>query len=189
MSVEAIIKQIQHDAEKEKKRIEKETQKKIDEITSTLKQETDEMKQGILEKGHQEIENIKRIEIAKAHQMEKRLILQAKEHLIDTCFEHALQHLKDLDGDSYSKMVETLITNGAKKINGDFTIKQSRPIDETIVKHHEITISGTVEASGGIILISKDHSRTIDNTFEGILKRKKQDIRVEVGSILFNEKS
>lgn len=185
MSAEAIIKQIKKDAEQEQGRIEKEAQQKIDEITSAIKKETEDMKQEILEKGQQEADNIKRIELAKAHQQEKRSLLQAKEQIIDTCFEEALQQLKDLDEDHYTNMVETLIKHGSEKIDGEFLLKTSRPIDETIAKKQDIPLSGTVEATGGIILISKDQARIIDNTFEGILKRKKQDIRVEVGSILF----
>ena len=186
MSAEAIIKQIQKDAEKEKKRIEKDTQKKIDEITSNIKQETDSMKQEILEKGTQEAENIKRIEIAKAHQEANRTLLKAKEQVIETCFDHALQQLKDLDENTYSSMIRTLIKKGGEKITGDFSIKQSKALDETVAKDLDIPVSGNIEASGGIVLVSKDESRTIDNTFEGILKRKKQEIRVEVGSILFH---
>ena len=186
MSAEAIIKQIQKDAEKEKKRIDKDTQKKIDQITSEIKQETDSMKQDILEKGKQEAENIKRIETAKAHQEANRSLLKAKEQIIDTCFEQALQQLKDLDDKKYSSMIRTLIKKGGEKITCDFSIKRSKTLDETIAKDLNIPVTGTIKASGGIILVSKDESRTIDNTFEGILKRKKQEIRVEVGSILFH---
>ena len=55
-----------------------------------------------------------------------------------------------------------------------------------IAKKQKIPVKGTIEASGGFQLISTNETITIDNTFEGILKRKKQDIRVKVGNMLFS---
>jgi len=46
-------------------------------------------------------------------------------------------------------------------------------------------VKGSIDASGGFRLISEKGTITIDNTFEGILTRKKQEIRVHVGNILF----
>ena len=50
-----------------------------------------------------------------------------------------------------------------------------------------IKVSGETGATGGVILQSEHGTVTIDNTFEGILKREKQRIRVKVGQLLFIE--
>ena len=49
-----------------------------------------------------------------------------------------------------------------------------------------LKVTGAVEASGGVILKSSDGGITLDNTFEGILKRKKNEIRIKVGKLLFS---
>ena len=70
-----------------------------------------------------------------------------------------------------------------------FFIQTSKPLDKEIAKKHNIPVQGTIESCGGIKLISENGSITIDYTFEGILKRKKQDIRILVGNILFGQKA
>jgi vacuolar-type H+-ATPase subunit E/Vma4 len=46
-------------------------------------------------------------------------------------------------------------------------------------------VKGTVASRGGIILHSADGAITIDNTFERLLSRKKNEIRIHVGKLLF----
>lgn len=50
-----------------------------------------------------------------------------------------------------------------------------------------LTITGNIEVSGGVILKSSDGKITLDNTFEGILGRKKDEMRRRVGKLLFSE--
>jgi vacuolar-type H+-ATPase subunit E/Vma4 len=185
MSAEAIIKKIQTDADKEIKQIQKNTKGKIDGILEEHRKKTKELEQDITEKGKKEIENMQKIRISQANQEVKRQIMNVKEELIETCFEKATDDLKRLDNEKYRTFIQTLIDEGKKQIKGSFTIKTSRPIDKKIAEEKNISISGTVQASGGIILISEKGNLIIDNTFEGILTRRKQEIRVQVGKLLF----
>jgi len=185
MSAEAIIKKIQTDAEIEIKQIQKKTKERIDEILKEYGKKTKELEQEITEKGKKEIENMQKIKISQANQELKRQIMNVKEELIETCFEKAMDELKQLDDKKYHVFIQSLIDEGKKQIKGVFTIKTSRPIDKKIAEEKNISLSGTVQASGGIILISENGNLMIDNTFEGILKRRKQEIRVKVGKILF----
>jgi V/A-type H+-transporting ATPase subunit E len=185
MSKEAIINQINQDADEEIAQIEKETKEKIDTITSQIHEKTEEMKQSILEKGKNEAENIEKIEISKANQEVKRAQMQAKEEIIETCFQKALDKLKDIDGAEYEEIIRRFLKMGSEQMNGSFIVETSRSIDEKIAKKENITVAGTIDAIGGIRLLSEDKTFIIDNTFEGRLKRNKQDIRVHVGSILF----
>lgn len=185
MSAEAIIQQIHKDAEKGINEIEKETKEKINKINAHIQKETEEMKQQMLDKGEQEARNIRKIEISKTNQEAKRKQMQTKEKLIDTCFQNAIQKLKELDDGHYEKIIENLIKKGRVQINDTFYIQSSKPLDKKIAEKQNITVKGTIDASGGIRLISEKGTITIDNTFEGILTRKKQDIRVHVGNMLF----
>ena len=185
MSAEAIIQQIKQDAEKEINEIKKETKEKTNEIIVRIQKITDEMKQQMLDKGEQEAENLKKIEISKANQEAKRKQMKTKEKLIDTCFQDAIQKLNELDDGQYEKIIIKLIKKGREQINDSFYIQSSKPLDKKIAEKQKITVKGSIDASGGIRLISEKGTITIDNTFEGILTRKKQEIRVHVGNILF----
>ena len=186
MSSEAIIKQIQKDAEKEIKKIQKDAQNKIDEIEKNINKQIKEQEELILSNGKKEAENIKKIRISQAHQEAKRELMNAKETIIENCFEKAKQKLIDIDENRYRQIIQNLIDNGSKQIKGSFSIQTSKPLDKIIAEEKNIPVSGTIHASGGIKLVSEDGKITVDNTFEGILKRRKEEIRVKVGKMLFS---
>jgi vacuolar-type H+-ATPase subunit E/Vma4 len=62
----------------------------------------------------------------------------------------------------------------------------SKDEDKEIAKNLGLKVTGNVDASGGIILKSGDGQITLDNTFDGILERKKDRIRIKVGKLLFS---
>lgn len=188
MSAETIINKIKSDAEQKGEEIKKEAEKKAQSIkveaTNNAKKQADEIR----EKGKEQAENKKKIMISQAHQNTKRNEMNAKEEIIETCFSNAIKHLTDMDDAAYHKLVKQLIEHGKKQISGSCTVRISNDRDKKIAEKLDIPITGKTEATGGIILQSKDGTITIDNTFEGILKREKQRIRVKVGKLLFEEK-
>ena len=186
MSAETIIKKIQTDAEKEIKQLQDNTKEKINQILEEQRKKTRELEQEIIEKGKKEIENKQKIMISQVNQEVKRQIMNIKEELIESCFEKAKKALEQLDDKKYRSIIQTLIDEGSKQINGSFTIKTSRPIDKKIAEEKNISVTGTIQASGGIILVSEKGNLVVDNTFEGILERRKQEIRVKVGKLLFS---
>jgi len=187
MSAEAIIQQIKKDAEQEIKKINKEKEHAIKDITTRYQNETKEQQALLLEKGKQDTQNIQKIALSKANQEAKRQQMQTREHLIETCFNQAFQQLATIDDKQYEKIINRYIDQGREQINDTFYIQSSKPQDKIIAKKHNITVKGSIQATGGIKLISEKGTKTIDSTFEGILKKRKQDIRVQVGTILFPE--
>ena len=185
MTAETIINKIKTDAEKKAQEIKKEAEQKANTIKQDATKEAKKHAQSIMDKGKQQAENRKKILISQAHQNAKRKEMNAKEELIETCFKQAIDQLGNLDDNTYKNMVKQLILQGKEQIPGECNIKISRDIDEHIAKELDVSVTGKTEATGGIILISKDGTITIDNTFEGILKREKQDIRVKIGILLF----
>jgi len=185
MTAETIINKIKTDAEKKAQDIKKEAEQKANTIKQDATKQATQHAKNIIEKGKQHAENRKKIMISQAHQNAKRKEMNAKEDLIETCFQQAIDQLGNLDDNTYKNMVKKLILQGKKQIHGECNIKISRDIDEHIAKEIGVSITGKTEATGGIILSSKDGTITIDNTFEGILKREKQDIRVKIGNLLF----
>ena len=111
--------------------------------------------------------------------------MNAKEEIIETCFDNAIKALQQLDENKYKDLVKQLMIQGQNQIPGTCTVKTSKNVDKKIAEGLGIKVTGSISASGGIILTSEEGTISVDNTFEGILKREKHRIRVNVGKLLF----
>ncbi|MDH7517626.1 MAG: V-type ATP synthase subunit E [Candidatus Thermoplasmatota archaeon] len=186
MSAEKIIQQIIKDSEKEIKQIQTEAKKQATTIINTAKKEAQLEAEKIISDGKKQIENTKKIMISKAHQETKRDIMNTKEKIIEDCFTKAQQKLLALKEDEYNRIVHRLISEGCKKIGGQCNVIISKDADKKIAENMGLKVIGNIESTGGVILKSNDGKITLDNTFDGILKREKDKIRVKVGKLLFS---
>ncbi|HDQ15670.1 MAG TPA: hypothetical protein ENN45_01255 [Bacteroidetes bacterium] len=186
MSAEKIIQQIEKDSEKEIKEIIKEAEKQAKDILDSAKKEAKLDAEKILTNGKNQSENIKRILISKANQDNKKETMNTREKIIDECFVKAHHELSILKGEKYEKLVKRLMQNGYKKIGSNCVVHTSKDEDKKIAKEIGIPVGGTIESAGGIILRSKDGRITLDYTFNGILKREKDKLRIKVGKLLFS---
>ena len=187
MSAEKIIERIKKDSEKEISSILKEAEKETVGIVDSIKKEAKLESEKIITRGKFQEENIKKIIVSKASQDVKRNIMKAREKIIQDCFTKAQNKLASLKGTEYKKIVTKLVKAGHKKLDGKCTLRISRDSDKEIAKEVGLEVSGKVEATGGIILKSHDEKVTLDYTFDGILKRKKDEIRIKVGKLLFTK--
>jgi vacuolar-type H+-ATPase subunit E/Vma4 len=186
MSAEKIIEQIEKDSELKVKQILNEAKDQSTSILQSAKKEADIEAERILNNAKNQSENLKKINVSKANQAIKRNIMNAKEKVIDDCFTKAHHKLSILKGDRYEKLVTKLIKDGHKKLGDDYTVLTSRDLDKKIAQNLGITVSGSIESSGGVLLKSADGKITLDHTFDGILKREKHKIRIKVGKLLFS---
>lgn len=186
MSAEKIIEQIKKDAEQEVKQILSDAEKQAEHLINEVKQQAEKEAESILSDGQKQSENIRKIRVSQAHQEAKRDIMNAREEIIEECFNRAKEKLVSLPDEEYEKIVTQLIKQGSKKIPGSYVLLTTRELDKKIARKQNIPVKGTVNASGGVILQSEDGNLQVDNTFEGILKREKDLIRVKVGKLLFS---
>ena len=187
MSAEKIIQEIKKDSDRQIKEIFKEAENKAKQIIQENKKDAELQEEKILEKGKIQSENIKKILISKANQDAKKEIMGAQEKIIQECFIKAQHKLSTLSEKDYSELVNSLVQDGKKKLGEKCTIFVSRAIDKKIVEKNGLKVTGNIEASGGIILKSMDGKITLNHTFDGILKREKDKIRIKVGKLLFSK--
>lgn len=185
MTAEAIIQKILSDAEQQATVIRSEAEQQATTIKTEASQHAKKQAQDIYNTGIQQADNRKKILISQAHQQLKRKEMNAKEDIINTCFDNALDRLINLNETEYKDLIKHFITQGKKQISGEFSIKTSKGLDKKIAKELQIPVSGETTATGGVMLVSTNGSITVDYTFEGFLKREKQRIRVTVGKLLF----
>lgn len=185
MSVEKIINQIELDSKKEITEILNEANKKADKILKDELTVAESKSKNILSDGLKKSESIKQIIISKENQKARKKITQTKEEIIERCFSDAFDKLKKFDGKEYNNFIDRHIKKGIERIGKNFNVKISRDSDKKIVKKYELKILEKINSIGGIILISGDNNITLDYTIEGILKREKDRIRIEIGKTLF----
>ena len=189
MTIEAII-----------DRINKETSENINKILQASSQESHKVMKhaekdlkhelGIeRKKSSKNIEITRNIHLSNARRIARRTVLGKKEELINQCFDQAKAQLKELSGEEYSKTIRRLIKDGMNLIGNEALAIPSKDEDLTIIKEFSnLTLSDErTGAIGGIILKSKDGKIIVNNTFDAILERYKEDIRTEVANALFSE--
>lgn len=186
MSAEKIIQKIKSDAEAQAKEVLMQAEKEASSLLEQAKADAKLKADQILEDGKAKAENEKKILLSQANQELKRKTLEAKEEVIAQCFSMAKEELKGLSGPRYKKIVKKLIEEGVYPIDGKAIVLVTRPEDKEVAKSLGIEVAGQTEGLGGVIVKSKDGRVTVDNTFDGILKRKYYEIRVEVGKLLFS---
>ena len=186
MTAEKIIERIKKDSEKEIQAILEEAERQASGIIKDARKEAEHEYEKMIFDGERHGENLKKILVSKASQEAKREAMKEREKIIEECFTTAYQKLLDISGKKYKKIVTNLTEKGLKNLSrGCFAIV-SKDEDKEIAKNLGLKIAGKVDASGGIILKSDDRQITLDNTFDGILERKKDRIRVKVGKLLFS---
>lgn len=186
MSVEKIIQQIKKDSEEEIKKIIDEARKQASDIIKKAKEEAKAEAKKIILEGKRKGEALKKAMIAKAKQENKKAITKVKEELINKCFTDAYHKISKLRGKEYEEIVKGMIREGERKLGKNCKIIITREEDKKIVDEMGLTVAGKTNASGGIVLRSSDDKIIIDYTFDSILERNKEKLRIEVGRILFS---
>lgn len=187
MSAEKIINQIKKDSDKEVSKIKKETKQTMDNLIKQAKENGKEEAKKIIEDGKQKSRDKKKVLISHAHQESNREKMNAREEVIDKCFSEAKQKLSNLSEEKYKKIVDSIVKKSLKRISGDLKIYISRKADKKIAEKNDLEIAGKIDSIGGLIISTTDNKISIDNTFEGILKREKDEIRNKIGKMLFSK--
>ncbi|MEM4257726.1 MAG: V-type ATP synthase subunit E [Candidatus Thermoplasmatota archaeon] len=185
MSAEKIIERIRKDTAQELQTIQKKVEQEADQLLKTLRKEARQEVEKILTEGRQHIEAASKIQISRATQDLKRELVTTKEEIMETCFRRALEQLSHLDDKQYTDVITRFMKQGISRLGTTCTVLVSRDIDRVIAQKLGLSVSGTVDAPGGIILVSQDGSIKLDYTFSSILQRKKDDLRIHLGSLLF----
>ena len=186
MTAEQIIQQINKDAKSEITKIIRDAEQQAKHIIENARKEAEAESVNIRLDGEKQSENTKKILVAKAKQEIKHKIMNAKEKIIEESFVQAHSQLSKISEEHYKKIVSKLMENSKIKIGEDCKILVSRDIDKTIAKNLRLDVIGTIDALGGFVAESSDERIKLNNTFEGIIDRNKDKLRVKVGKILFS---
>ena len=186
MSAEKIIQQINNDAESEIRKIIRDAEQQAKHIIEHAREEAEAESINIKLEGKKHSENTKKVLVAKAKQEIKHEIMNAKEKIIEESFLQVYSRLSKINEEHYKKIITKLMENTRIKIGEDCKVLVSRDIDKTIAKNLRLDVIGTIDALGGFVATSRDERIKLNNTFESIIDRNKDELRVKVGKILFS---
>lgn len=189
MTIENILKKIETETKTEVNKILKEIQNETNIIKTEAKKELDAKLNQVKEQGKKRIEIMRNIHLSEARRAARRITLSAKEELIEECFTQAKERLKGLTGEEYRNVMAGLVKESLTLVGDRGVATLTRENDKAILSSFSnITLkSKLAQGLGGLIMESTDGKIVVDNTFDAILERQKDDIRTEVAKILYPE--
>lgn len=155
-----------------------------------------------LAKAKDEADTIRGMVLSDARRKASWMALSEKERLIGNVLNEVRSQLVSLTGTkTYPRELEKILVDAGIALGGgklevmlnehdsslplDFTAI-SRAVSKTANSETKFTLSrGRIEASGGVLVKTQDGSVTLDNTFDGMLKRREGDLRLKIAKILF----
>ena len=196
MSVETIIAKIRKDADDDALAIIEKAEGEVRRILSDADLTVDEEYKKILAQGKLEIKADTAGILSQARMDSQRVIREEKERGISTCFAEVQKNLSFISqSPEYKTILKNLVMEGINELDTDEIIIISLDNDrdaicniiselaetgKKIVPGHECAVT-----IGGVILRSKSGHITLDNTFEGRLKRQKNRLMFEASKILY----
>jgi V/A-type H+-transporting ATPase subunit E len=185
MSVEAIVKRIIEEAEKEASKIRIEAEEKAKVLLEESEDKARTLKKEIIEKGKEEGEAERRRKIIEANMEGKKEILFEKRAILKELFTQSLAQLKKMDEREYLGLIKSLLANAPQE--GEIIISTQ---DKSLTKkfwqdlnRENLKISFSEEVQGGFIL--KGSEVIVDCSFETLLKVLEEDLEPKVAKILF----
>ena len=184
MALEKLIQRIESDAESEANGIIEGARKEAEEIIREAKKKAQKEAAEAEARGEKEAFRLKEKMLASARRRAREMEMRAKEEVIQECMDRAKEELGKLKGKRYEAAVKRFLENGRKSL-GDCVVVPSREQDRKIAEKMGIKVEGNAESIGGVIIRSKDRIREIDDTFESIMERKMDELRILIANELF----
>ena len=189
MTIENIIKKIQSETSAEVSKIINDAQQKAKELVAEANKSFTEKQAQLEAQGNKKITIVHNIHLSEARRTARRTEASAKEEIINKCFLEASEKLRALTGAEYKKVMDRLISESMELIGDKGVVTLTREEDKGILSSYpNLKIKDSIMPGlGGIIIESANGKIVVDNTFNAILERKKEDIRTEVANILYPE--
>ena len=196
--IEKITARIEADAELEIAGIREKAGLEIADIEASFAKEAEAVKTAILERGAIKAKEKEDGLISTAQMEAKKLILAAKQEVLDEVFEKALAALTGMPADKKTELLaglacsasvsgtEEVILNAADRAAvGEAAVKAANAKLASAGKKAALTLSDkTAEIEGGLIL--KDNNVEVNSAFDTLIRLNKKELSGEVAKILFN---
>ena len=169
--------------------------------------EAEEKGKALLQKTIEELETEEKNEINKAKSAallkNKRILLEAKEKIIEKVFNQAKEEIsKKINSKEYPKILTKFIVEGAISLNSEEIFVQlpkqhqnvaldldaiaNQVSKETGISTKIQILKEPIRSIGGAVIKNKDNTKWVDNTIEERFNRFDKTIRSKIISLLFD---
>jgi len=184
MAIEKLLTRIEKDAKKEVDEVIEAAEQEAKKIIKEAKEEGKREAERIAEKGKREAERRKERILSAARREARMVITNAKEEIIQKCFAIINEKISSMPARDYRKVMEKMVKEAMEE-GGTWILHPSRKEDTKIAEKFGVEMGEGIDAIGGVILRAKDGSREIDLTFDFLLERKREEIRIMIAEKLF----
>lgn len=188
MTLEDIITRIKQDAHKRSESEVADARDKATTFRREFEKELEQKKQSLQREMESAIQSKASIVISDANREVRDSILRIKESIIQECINEALDTLRDLPEDQHRDLLLSLVNQARLQLGGQCIVAFTRTKDKELmtgIPGFECS-DEIVPGTGGIVAFSMDRKLRVNNTFEGILQRKRGEIRNLAARRLFS---
>lgn len=197
MALEDILKKIRENAQKEAKRIRKETEQRAEAILEEARKEAASIKGKLLEKGKVSSRQERRRILTMANLESRKEILKVKQNLIESAFQRASQRLKALSAKEYQATIKKMLLRAVESGQEEMLISS---LDKKVITssflegvNKELAKKGKMgrlrlsperrEFEGGFVL--RLSRKEINCTFHSLFQERKDELEGEIAQIIF----
>ena len=184
MAIENLLEEIRNDAEQEVKEIISDAKREAEKLIKNAEQDAEKKASKLREEAERNAEIAESRIVASAKRNARIEIMKARDEIINRVIDEMKEKLKKIKGKKYRDYVEKAIENGKEKI-GKIYIMAARKEDEKVAKEMGVEVKGKVDAIGGVIIKSIDGKKEIDATFDALLKRRMNELRIKISERLW----
>ncbi len=191
-AIERIIKRIEEDAQWKIREYEEKAQRDLEEIKKKEEMRWEEERKKLELEGRREAESIRQMHISQAHLEGKKILMSAREKVIDAIIQEMISNARELLSEKYDEYLKRSIME-AKNIFGDELrlvvleddVKRVKKIAKDCKVKAEI-VPGDVPG-GGVIAMSMDSLKMADYSVKSFIGRNIPEIRKKINERLFGE--
>ncbi len=189
-AIDNIIKRIEEDANWKIKEYWEKADEEIERIKKAEESKWEREKNKIETRGKREAETIKQMHISKAHLDGKKMLMNAREEIIDKIVEQILVNFRKYV--DYERYIKSSIESAREVLGREFNIVAGKEDFDLVKKIAEdLGIKSNVMIGelkyGGILAISGDSLKKIDYSVKAYVDRNMGDIRKRIYTKLFGE--
>lgn len=188
MGLENLRKSLSQEAEAEAKRTVSAAQKQAEETVAKAKEEARQVLAKARERARQALESEKSERLGASQLRAKKTVTEARNMVLDTALAKAWEEFRRTgESKDYEKLLKRLISGAEKELGGKIVVLTNEQ-DAKIAKKFAKNVAQKAEAiSGGAIVLTQDRKIGIDNSFEAIFDRKREETRNIIFRELFGE--
>ena len=194
-----IKEKILDEARAEKDSILEQAQAEARAISNKYDRKAEELRQNIIDKAKKNAEEKKRRILSMAQLENRKAHLQAKQEIIDSVFQKAMDKLMKMPDKDYQKLIGNMLIKSVNTGNEEIIISKKdeklftqdflSKIGETLKeqgKAANLKVSKQKrQMVGGFIL--KSANMEVNNTFDSLINMEREELETEIAKILFEE--